>query len=324
MSADTRLSYRVATVGRDTVDTRARTAKLSFSSEAPIRRWMGDEILLHGPGNADLTRMTTVGAVLYGHHAGDMDAIIGRVVTARIDTARRRGVATIQFDDDAPGAKALAKVNSGSLRGVSFGYAIKEAVRVEEGEAWTDPETGKVYPGPALIATKWEAYEISLTPVPADPSVGVGRDLTRSRDGIKIRSAKEALKMRKNTLTSEILQEIVARAAAVGPEVKALVVDMADRGATAEQLFRAVLDAMGARGNALGPVQPQVRKFSEIDDDVLARSFMFPQSYGHGLATADRKQPTAAPVRRLGLPKLSELDDDALANLIKRPVIIYD
>jgi hypothetical protein len=156
--------------------------------------------------------------------------------------------------------------------------------------------------------------------------VGVGRDLTRSFDGIKIRSAKEAQKMGKNTLTSELLQEIVARAAAIGPNVKTLVVDMADRGATAEQLFRAILDAMDVKGDGQSPVQPQppVQKFSEIDDDVLARSFKFPQLHGPGLATTGRKQPSARPVHRAGLPKLSDLDDDALASIFKTPVFIYD
>ena len=33
------------------------------------------------------------------------------------------------------------------------------------------------YTGPASIAVNWEPYEISIVSVPADPTVGVGREL---------------------------------------------------------------------------------------------------------------------------------------------------
>jgi hypothetical protein len=60
-------------------------------------------------------------------------------------------------------------VNNGILRGVSFGYEVLEEEYIEAGES----KDGFV--GPAVLVTRWRALEISLTPVPADFTVGVGR-----------------------------------------------------------------------------------------------------------------------------------------------------
>lgn len=47
-----------------------RTVELSFSSENPVDRWFGPEILCHDEGCVDLTRLQNVGSVLF-HHGRD-------------------------------------------------------------------------------------------------------------------------------------------------------------------------------------------------------------------------------------------------------------
>jgi len=139
--------------------------EVSFSSETPVRRWFGNEILDHGPdAEISLARLTTVGAVLFNHNPNQ---IVAKIVSARIDTAKRRGVATIEFvESDPESMECLGKVDSGMLRGISVGYAVHR---------WTeDDETDDVR------VNKWEAYEISLTAVPADASVGVGRSIEQA------------------------------------------------------------------------------------------------------------------------------------------------
>ncbi len=175
------LFYRAATLDRAAVDPETRTAPLTFSSEARVKRWYGIEILRHGPDNVDLARLNSFGAVLFNH---DPDRIVGPVQSAQLGNDRR-GHAGIKFDQTPEGDTALSRAISGSLRGVSVGYQIHTARRVLEDETYEDPDLGPVR-GPALIATKWEPIEISLTPVPADAGVGIGRDLTRSLDGIEI------------------------------------------------------------------------------------------------------------------------------------------
>lgn len=170
-----KLFYRSFELDRSKVNEDARSVELSFSSEAPVVRWFGQEVLLHGEANVDLKRLRSMGSALLNHNP---DRIVGRVDNPRIED--KRGAATVVFDEDEDGERAFGKVKSRSLRGVSVGYAINAAKKLQEGEEW------RGYQGPAIIATRWTPYEISLTPVPADSSIGIGREMTRSLDGIEI------------------------------------------------------------------------------------------------------------------------------------------
>jgi len=177
------LFYR-AVEFNEAVDTDAREAELSFSSEEPVKRWFGDEVLLHGQENVDLSYLRAVGSVIYGHDPSDIQNIIGPIKEARL--YNRRGIAKIGFDNDEKATLAMLKAGSKSLRGVSVGYTIQKAIQLEVGDEWINPETNRTYSGPALIATRWTPLEITLTPIPADMSVGICREATRSLDGIEI------------------------------------------------------------------------------------------------------------------------------------------
>ena len=172
------LFFRQLHVRRDDLDADARTLRVSFSSEAPVERWFGREVLLHGPDNVDLARIQRGASVLLNH---DPDQIVGGVASVEIGDDRR-GYAVLRFDEDEEGERALRKVRSGSLSGVSVAYEIADARQIEANR--TDDESG--IEGPGLVATRWTPYEISLTPIAADPTVGVGRDASRSLDGIRI------------------------------------------------------------------------------------------------------------------------------------------
>ena len=50
-----------------------RKFTLSFSSEEPYSRWFGLEILSHSDGAMDLTRLNSIGVVLFNH---DRDKVI--------------------------------------------------------------------------------------------------------------------------------------------------------------------------------------------------------------------------------------------------------
>ncbi len=142
------------------------TVTLSFSSERPVTRWGDNEILLHEPGAADFSRLSEVGAILRNH---DPDQVVGVPVRVWLDESAHKGRLTMRFGTTEQAQNAKKEVEDGTLRGVSVGYRINEARVLNEGEKW-----GR-FTGPAYVATKWEALEASLTPVPADPSVGVGR-----------------------------------------------------------------------------------------------------------------------------------------------------
>jgi HK97 family phage prohead protease len=166
---------RMATIRAEDLDEDARTIEVSFSSELPVRDFYEPVILLHEKGSADLATLRDMGAVLFNHNA---DRIVGRPENVRLDEDDHRGRATIRFDEDDASQEVMAKVKSGSLRGVSVRYSAEKAQRINEGEEWESPGKRK-FKGPLVVATRWTAREISLTPIPADVSVGVGRHETQ-------------------------------------------------------------------------------------------------------------------------------------------------
>ena len=150
----------------DTEDNRKYT--LSFSSEEPYDRWFGPEILDHSDGAVDMTRLTDIGVVLFNHNR---DIVIGKVTRAWIEN--NRGYAEIKFDPDEQAELIRQKVESGTLKGVSVGYRVESWEEVMPGKQSAD---GK-YIGPCSIARRWAPYEISIVSVPADATVGVGREM---------------------------------------------------------------------------------------------------------------------------------------------------
>lgn len=132
---------------------------LSASSEFAVSRGRYTEILDHSP-NA----MRTVAASLLFNH--DADQLIGSVrsFATTPDKTSRAKVQILEGAKLPSGVSALDAVRSGALKGVSIGYSIDQYERTETAD-------GKVQ----IRATAWTVREISLTPVPADPTVGIGR-----------------------------------------------------------------------------------------------------------------------------------------------------
>lgn len=142
------------------IDMQSRTVDLAFSSEMPVERWFGDEILDHSAGAMRLDRMTGGAALLINH---DWDDQVGVVESVEIG-ADRRGRAKVRFGRSARADEILQDVQDGIRRNVSFGYIIHK-IEVETRKGAAD----------LVRVTDWEPYEISLVSVPADPTVGVGR-----------------------------------------------------------------------------------------------------------------------------------------------------
>lgn len=140
---------------------------LSFSSEEPYKRYWGREILDHDPAAVDLTRLNTMGVLLFNHNR---DKVMGRINRAWIEN--RRGMAEVEFDKDDASEIIYQKVKSGTLKGVSIGYQIGVIEEVMQDKVSTDGR----FAGPCDVARQWQPYEISIVSVPADATVGVGRE----------------------------------------------------------------------------------------------------------------------------------------------------
>ena len=153
-----------------TVKAEERRVTVSFSSEQAVDRWYGLEILQHDEGNVNLERLQNIGVALFNH---DRSYVIGKIENSRLAPDEKRTYADIVFDSDPDADVIFQKVQNGTLKGVSVGYAV---------DVWEEVTAGKTssngrFTGPAYVATKWTPYEISIVSVPADDSVGVGREL---------------------------------------------------------------------------------------------------------------------------------------------------
>lgn len=150
------------TLNRAQVDEEARTVALSFSSEtSEVERWFGFEILDHSPDSVRLERLSNRGPVLYLH---DANQHLGVVEEVSIEQRKGRGV--LRFGNSPLAEEKFQDVRDGILAHVSVGYRVHKMVL----EQRSDDGSPDVY-----RAIDWEPYEISLLPVPADISVGVGR-----------------------------------------------------------------------------------------------------------------------------------------------------
>lgn len=146
----------------DSFDVDKRTVSLAFSSELPVERWFGFEVLDHSPSSIRLDRLRDGAPLLLNH---DWDDQIGVIESVTIGDDRR-GRAIVRFSRNKDADEIFQDVMDGIRRHVSVGYRIL-AAKLEEIEGGDD----------TYRIIDWEPYEISIVSVPADPSVGVGRSL---------------------------------------------------------------------------------------------------------------------------------------------------
>lgn len=152
------------------LDDDSRQVELSFSSEAAYNRGWCNEIMDHSPDAPDLTRLNEIGVLLFNHNR---DKVIGKIIKAWLDEAECRCYAIVEFDTDEASDVIYQKVKNETLKGVSVGYVW---------DAWEEVAVGKKsangkHEGPCYVVTKWTALEISIVSIPADSTVGVGREM---------------------------------------------------------------------------------------------------------------------------------------------------
>lgn len=152
---------RALTFTPQSYNAETRTVEAVFSAGAPVSRWFGTEVLAISTEAINLERVVAgLCPLLNSHNQWDIGAVLGRVTTARIDGGKLVG--TIAFADTDAGRAAEGMVARGELLGISIGYIVRNwqlSEMSEDSETWT--------------ATSWELLEVSLVPVPADPSAGV-------------------------------------------------------------------------------------------------------------------------------------------------------
>jgi HK97 family phage major capsid protein/HK97 family phage prohead protease len=134
---------------------------VSLSSDAPVERWFGAEVLDHTKSAIDMSRAANGLPLLYNH---DTDQPIGRLEEVALRKDGRLG-GMIRFSRNTRAQEVRMDVEDGILTDMSVGYRINEWV--EERAAGSDKATYR--------ATNWTPMEGSIVPVPADHTVGINR-----------------------------------------------------------------------------------------------------------------------------------------------------
>jgi HK97 family phage major capsid protein/HK97 family phage prohead protease len=162
---------------RDTMSTRAmgaedavinadtRRVKIAVSSEAPVERSFGTEILDHKASSIDLSFLNSGRAPLLLDH--DPTQQIGVVESVDLDGSARRLRATVRFGKNGLAKDVFDDVADGIRANISVGYQINKL----------DKEGREVY-----RATSWTPMEVSVVSIPADRTVGVGRSAVDNLD----------------------------------------------------------------------------------------------------------------------------------------------
>ena len=246
-----------------------RTFEFPFSSEYPVARYFGNEVLSHEGSAADLSRLNDGAPLLFNH---DPDKVVGVVERAWIDGGMKRGYVKVRFSRNSFAKEVMADVKDGVLRGVSFGYAIN---KMEER-------------GESFVATEWSPYEVSVVSIPADPTVGVGRSLAIDSAAPAASPTPEPKvpEMENTTPDVEVIRSKAAEAersriaaiTALGDKhgLQDLARELIDGGRSVDEARAAVLDKLDTRAakvehriadekaNDLGLNEKEIRHFSFV------------------------------------------------------------
>lgn len=170
------LIYRAATI-----DTPAkgdnREVELSFASEEAVERYDWEtgeiyrEVLDHSPNSVDFSRLNNGGALLRDHDRKVQTGVIVKN-SARVD-GDKKSRAKVKFSRSKVGEEEFQDVTDGIRSLVSVGYQVgREISRDKTGGI----ETRKY---------EWMPYEVSTVSIPADTTVGVGRNQPTKTDPTK-------------------------------------------------------------------------------------------------------------------------------------------
>jgi len=145
------------------VEKEDRTIEFPFSSELPVERYFGNEVLEHSREAANLKRLNDGAPFLWNHNP---DQVLGVVERAYIDEKKKRGYAKVRFSEEEFADSKFRDVKNKILRNISFGYVINKAEEIDD----------------SIVARDWEAFEVSLVSIPADNSIGISRSINNKND----------------------------------------------------------------------------------------------------------------------------------------------
>jgi len=244
----------------DVIDADRRSVRIAISSEAPVGRSFGDEILDHSESSIDLEFARSGRMPLLLDH--DPRQQIGVVEDVSLDSTNRVLRGNVRFGKNGLAKEVFDDVMDGIRSNISVGYAVNKMDR--EGK-----ESYRV--------SSWSPMEVSVVSIPADRTVGVGRS---ADDDLQTRKPatpqkEDATMTDENQIDMEAVKAEAARSATKDTaEMYRLAAnhnkrDLADKaiaeGKSLSEFRGQLLDVIGTKpldDSEIGLTQKEVRNFS--------------------------------------------------------------
>jgi len=252
------IQHRSVSLQDAPVDEEKRTAKIAVSSEEPVRRSFGMEVLEHTEEAIDLSFLNSGRAPLLKDH--DPDQQIGVVQSVELDSKSRRLRAVVRFGRNGLAKELFDDVVDGIRGNISVGYSI---TKLERGS------TKDTY-----VAKSWRPVEVSLVSIPADTTVGLGRSAESSpKPVIETDFTKET------TMSEVDIKAVEAEAMKTAQRNAAQIVELGSQhkrsdlaqkaikdGLTIEEFRGVLLNEIGSQHaleeQSIGMTQKEVKRFS--------------------------------------------------------------
>ena len=260
--------YRTLDLSRASyIDEEKRRVRIGVSSEEPVERDFGMEIISHSEEDIDTSFIGSGRSPLLLDH--DMKKQIGVVERYEIDSATKSAKAIVRFGRSELAEEIYQDVRDGIRQNISVGYKINGMERMKE-----------MKDDRPMFRVRTTPLEVSVVSIPADSSseVGVGRSQDKQKQTtIKVNTMTEEVKNEINL--DEVREQSVAEAKAEfvrnSKEIMDLAVrhnrrDLADKaiqdGNSVEEFRGILLDQIATdkplETPEIGMTKKEVRQFS--------------------------------------------------------------
>ncbi len=253
------VTHRAMEMEMSPIDEDTRTVRLALSSEEPVERSFGREVLDHKKESIDLSFLSSGRAPLLLDH--DPEKQIGVIKSVELDENARRLRAEVRFGKGELAREAFSDVVDGIKANISVGYSIGKMER-DKG----DKETYR--------AKSWKPVEASLVSIPADMTVGVGRSGKAENKPVIKTSLKE-----RNIMSEVNIEAVKAEAQQAAQKNAAQIVELGARhnksdmardaiakGESIESFRGALLESIGSEtaleSQDIGMKDAEVKRFS--------------------------------------------------------------
>ena len=180
---------------RNKIDEEKRTVTIGVSSEEPVQRRFGYEVLGHKEDEIDMDFMASGRSPLLLDH--DASKQIGVVEEFAIDPENKRTVARVRFSKNRMADEVFEDVKDGIRQNISVGYQVNSMHKEDEEREGV----------PVYRVNSWSPLEVSAVSVPADQSRLVGFARAKETPKITINSNKDKIMENVENNTPEVNPE---------------------------------------------------------------------------------------------------------------------